>query len=483
MEIVSKGGEILSKEPNLIRLDGQVTIIGDIHGQLYDLLAIFRQEAVGCPSKSEGKVVFMGDYVDRGLYGVETALLIMMLKQCYPHKIYLLRGNHESRDLTSRFNFRDQCLEAYDEEFYDQVMEAFDQLPMAAVVNGKYFCVHGGISKNLTSLEAINQIDRKIEVPWEEGLFMDLLWADPAQYDDEIDQDFIFNEERGCSVFFGRQPTNDFLQREGLKAIVRAHECQEEGYKLHRWNGEDKPPPVITIFSAPNYCGIPNEGGVFVTGGEDGDYFISSQETDQKPYELPNVLYDDQGNPSAVGDPLCDAFSFFAPHLIGCAMDVFYHLSNSTLACLDPALTKTISQMQSTMSMDEHYIEKLIDVSKQHEELNGELEKNPSSPIDGQDSKVDETPVLSPELSHVMSINKLLNNFENELGVELDDGYLKPKRSIEQRLSLVQEINLIKTRSVAMKNSIDQKNQWLHHQNTIIGNNYQKVDKFIDIQK
>ena len=103
---------------------------------------------------------------------------------------------------------------------------------------------------------------------------------------------------------------------------------------------------------------------MFITGGEDGDYFISYEETEKKPYELPNVLYDDDGNPSAVGDPLCDAFSFFAPHLIGCAMDVFYHLSNSTLACLDPALTKTMSKMQSTMSIDEHYIEKLIDVSK-----------------------------------------------------------------------------------------------------------------------
>ena len=84
------------------------------------------------------------------------------------------------------------------------------------------------------------------------------------------------------------------------------------------------------------------------------------------------MIYDDDGNPSNVGNPLCDAFSFFAPHLIGCAMDVFYHLSNSTLACLDPALTKTMSKMQSTMSVDEHYIEKLIDVSKQHEALNGD---------------------------------------------------------------------------------------------------------------
>ena len=100
MEIIAKGGEILSREPNLVRVDGQVTIFGDIHGQFYDLLAIFKHEHIGCPSRTDGKMVFMGDYVDRGLYGVETILLVMMLKQCYPDKIYLLRGNHETRDLT-----------------------------------------------------------------------------------------------------------------------------------------------------------------------------------------------------------------------------------------------------------------------------------------------------------------------------------------------------------------------------------------------
>ena len=85
MEIIAKGGAILSKEPNLVKVNGQVTIFGDIHGQFYDLINIFEHQQVGSPSRSEGKMVFMGDYVDRGLYGVETAILVMMLKQCFPN--------------------------------------------------------------------------------------------------------------------------------------------------------------------------------------------------------------------------------------------------------------------------------------------------------------------------------------------------------------------------------------------------------------
>ena len=221
-------------------------------------------------------------------------------------------------------------------------MESFDQLPVSAIVNGKYFCVHGGISSNVTTAEAINQFDRKIEVPTEECLFADLLWADPAE-DDDVDKDFVFNEGRKFSYCFGRRPTNEFLEREGLKAIVRAHECKFEGYELHRWNGEDKPPPVITVFSAPNYTASNNEGGVFVTGGEDGDFFVSYEETEKKPYVLPRV-FDHDGNPYT-NDPLCDAFKFFQADLIGNCLDVFYHFTNTALACLDPALTKTMSNM------------------------------------------------------------------------------------------------------------------------------------------
>ena len=145
-----------SKEPNLLRLDGKVTIIGDVHGQFYDLYGILKK--VFAPDKENEKLLFLGDYVDRGAYGVRIILLLFALKLKYPDRIILLRGNHESREMTEQFNFREQSMGLYDLEFYDLTMELFDQLPISAIVNGQYLCMHGGISQFLTSLGAINMI-------------------------------------------------------------------------------------------------------------------------------------------------------------------------------------------------------------------------------------------------------------------------------------------------------------------------------------
>ena len=243
-------------------------------------------------------------------------------------------------------------------------MEAFDQLPVAAIVNSQYFCVHGGISSNVTSVQAINNFDRKKEIPSEECLFSDLLWADPAD-DDEIETDYVFNEGRKFSETFGKRPVNDFLQREGLKSIVRAHECKFEGYELHRWNGENKPPPVITVFSAPNYSATNNEGGVFVTGGSDGDFFVSFEETEKQPYVLPRVL--DEGSSIYSNNPLCDAFNFFKSDLIGHAFDACFLLCNATLAIADPALQRKMTNLHSVMSNDDSYIEKLVEIIKRRD--------------------------------------------------------------------------------------------------------------------
>ena len=172
----------------------------------------------------EAKLLFLGDFVDRGAWGTEIVLLLFTLKIKYPDRVLLLRGNHESREMTEQFNYREQALYLYDQEFYDWVMDAFDQLPLAAVLDNTYLCMHGGISNNVPSIEAINLVDRKMEPPEEDCLMSDLLWADPAKNSNK-DCDYEFNETRMVSVLFGEKPANQLLNKEGLKSIIRAHQC------------------------------------------------------------------------------------------------------------------------------------------------------------------------------------------------------------------------------------------------------------------
>ena len=124
------------------------------------------------------------------------------------------------------FNFRDQVLAQYDEETYERIMELFDMLPVAAIVNNSYLSVHGGFSRDLQSLDAVNEFDRMIEPP-EEGLMADFLWADPLSANKAKKLDYLYNEERGISFYFGKKPVNDFLESNGLKAIIRAHQVKE----------------------------------------------------------------------------------------------------------------------------------------------------------------------------------------------------------------------------------------------------------------
>ena len=154
MELCKKAEPILKEEPNLLRIEGKTVIVGDIHGQFFDLIAMLRKIRV--PESTTTKILFMGDYVDRGEYGPEVVTYLITLKICFPKAVFLLRGNHESRDMSEMFNFRDQVLDQYDEETYERIMELFDMLPIAGIVNNSYLSMHGGISQNLTSLDAIN---------------------------------------------------------------------------------------------------------------------------------------------------------------------------------------------------------------------------------------------------------------------------------------------------------------------------------------
>ncbi|EXB86901.1 Serine/threonine-protein phosphatase PP2A-3 catalytic subunit [Morus notabilis] len=263
--LCEKAKEILMEESNVQPVKSPVTICGDIHGQFHDLAELFR---IGgkCPDTN---YLFMGDYVDRGYYSVETVTLLVALKVRYPQRITILRGNHESRQITQVYGFYDECLRKYgNANVWKIFTDLFDYFPLTALLihhdgekiktksrslmkadpNGKLcrveseiFCLHGGLSPSIETLDSIRNFDRVQEVP-HEGPMCDLLWSDP---DDRCGWGI---SPRGAGYTFGQDISEQFNHTNNLKLIARAHQLVMDGFN---WAHEQK---VVTIFSAPNYC-------------------------------------------------------------------------------------------------------------------------------------------------------------------------------------------------------------------------------------
>ncbi|KYO00632.1 putative serine/threonine protein phosphatase 2B catalytic subunit A [Plasmodium gaboni] len=288
LDIIKKVIDIVSNEPNLLRLKDPITIVGDIHGQYYDLLKLL--EVGGNPDHTQ--FLFLGDYVDRGSFSIEVLLLLYALKINFPDRIWLIRGNHECRQMTTFFNFRDECEYKYDIVVYYAFMESFDTIPLSAVINGKFLGVHGGLSPDLILLNQICSFTRFQEPP-RSGIFCDILWSDPIDEDKEehtIQTESYFpNDIRGCSYFFGYNAATTFLEKNGLLSIIRAHEAQLEGYKMHQTNLKTGFPIVITIFSAPNYCDVYNNKGA-VLKFDSNTLNIQQFSFSPHPYHLPNFM-------------------------------------------------------------------------------------------------------------------------------------------------------------------------------------------------
>merc|ERR1719399_2551762 len=155
-ELIKEVSAIFSSEPNMLKLKDPITVVGDVHGQYYDFVKML--EVGGPPGDTQ--YIFLGDYVDRGSFSIEVVALIYAIKIRHPKRVKMLRGNHECRQMTAFFNFRDECEHKYDAGVYNAFMESFDALPLAASINGKFIAVHGGISPDLPNLRAINSIDR-----------------------------------------------------------------------------------------------------------------------------------------------------------------------------------------------------------------------------------------------------------------------------------------------------------------------------------
>ncbi|KJZ80459.1 Serine phosphatase ppe1 [Hirsutella minnesotensis 3608] len=317
-ELCERVKEILMEESNIQPVCTPVTVCGDIHGQFYDLLELFRvsggmpgennlqppktattiitSEAIEPPSEitnpklrkklrspsvdtsrarsvdgrphsfdgeeanmstasatsgssasssqsAETRFIFLGDFVDRGYFSLETFTLLMCLKAKYPDRIVLVRGNHESRQITQVYGFYEECQQKYgNASVWKACCQVFDFLVLAAIVDGEVLCVHGGLSPEIRTIDQIRVVARAQEIP-HEGAFCDLVWSDPE------DVETWAISPRGAGWLFGDKVANEFNHVNGLKLIARAHQLVNEGYKYHFAEQS-----VVTVWSAPNYC-------------------------------------------------------------------------------------------------------------------------------------------------------------------------------------------------------------------------------------
>jgi serine/threonine-protein phosphatase PP1 catalytic subunit len=245
--------EVFLSQPALLELSPPVKIVGDVHGQYTDLIRMF--EMCGFPPNSN--FLFLGDYVDRGKQSLETILLLLCYKIRYPKNFFLLRGNHECANVTRVYGFYDECKRRCNVKVWKTFVDTFNTLPIAAIVAGKIFCVHGGLSPSLSHMDDIRNIARPTDVP-DYGLLNDLLWSDPA----DMEADWEANE-RGVSYCFGKKVIMEFLQKHDFDLVCRAHMVVEDGYEFFNER------ILVTVFSAPNYCGeFDNWGAVMSVSAE-----------------------------------------------------------------------------------------------------------------------------------------------------------------------------------------------------------------------
>ena len=247
-----KSRDLFLSQPILLELEAPLKICGDIHGQYHDLLRMFQYG--GFPP--DANYLFLGDYVDRGRQSIETICLLLAFKLKFPENFFLLRGNHECSTINRIYGFYEECKKRYSIRLWKTFTECFNCLPVAAIIDDKIFCMHGGLSPDLNKIEDIQKIFRPVEVP-DHGLLCDLLWSDPDENVSGWD-----DNERGVSFVFGKDIVNIFLKKNDVDLICRAHQVVEDGYEFFAKR------QVVTLFSAPNYCGEFDNSGAMMTVDE-----------------------------------------------------------------------------------------------------------------------------------------------------------------------------------------------------------------------
>ena len=238
---------ILLSQPMLLELEAPLKICGDVHGQYSDLLRLF--EYGGFPPQAN--YLFLGDYVDRGKQSLEVICLLLCYKIEYPNNFFILRGNHEAAGINRIYGFYDECKRRYSIKLWKIFSDVFNCLPVSALVDEKILCMHGGLSPEMESLQQIADLSRPCDVP-DVGLMCDILWSDP-----DTSVSGWGENDRGVSFVFGADVVCDFLEKHNLELVVRAHQVVEDGYEFFAGRR------LVTLFSAPNYCGeFDNAGGL-----------------------------------------------------------------------------------------------------------------------------------------------------------------------------------------------------------------------------
>lgn len=282
---------IVKEEPTMVEMEipqgHKLTVCGDTHGmllchthlfarhtdtlsgQFFDVLELFRIN--GYPS-AKHSYLFNGDFVDRGSWSTEVALLLYSYKMLYPHSFYLNRGNHETDDMNRMYGFEGECRAKYNERVFKLFSESFSALPLATLIGGKFLTLHGGLfSDDNVTLDDIRKLNRhKQRQPGQSGLMMEMLWTDPQP------QEGRGPSKRGVGLQFGPDVTKRFCEKNGLEAVIRSHEVRMDGWEAEHENR------CYTVFSAPNYCDSTGNKGAYINVGP--EYKLEFHQFDAVPH-------------------------------------------------------------------------------------------------------------------------------------------------------------------------------------------------------
>jgi protein phosphatase len=254
--------------PVVLDLRAPFYVVGDIHGHIFDLVRIFTLTTI--PPRS--RLLFLGDYVDRGEYSVEVITLLFSFMILHPDNVVLLRGNHEFRSMNSSYGFANEVASVYpSRKIHDFMNQAFMYMPLVAIVDKVVFCVHGGIAPTVTSLDRLMRLRSPI-LTYDISPVSELVWSDPVGELDTFDA-----SSRGLGVHFGVKALEQFLENLGMRMVIRAHRCVQTG--ISRF-ADDK---LYTVFSCSGYEGSNNRCGLLFLDEQVHVEFFSLPVLDQIP--------------------------------------------------------------------------------------------------------------------------------------------------------------------------------------------------------